>query len=84
MFGINKGLGKLANIIPAKRLSKRNIASGLTDKIYMSRTEEKGKHLNVNVIIDTSGSIQQTIEQTEKVYRSLMQDYELMEVNSKK
>lgn len=44
--------------------------------------EEKLKF--ADYVIDTSGSIQQTIEQTEKVYRSLMQDYELMEVNSKK
>ena len=50
-------MGRLAGLMPSKRLSKRNIASGLTDKIYMSTTEEKGKYLNVNVIIDTSGSM---------------------------
>ncbi len=50
-------MGRLANVNPSKRLSKRNLASGLTDKIYMSRTEEKGKHLKLNVIVDTSGSM---------------------------
>ena len=50
-------MGRLAGLMPSKRLSKRNIASGLTDKIYMSTTEEKGKFLNVNIIIDTSGSM---------------------------
>ncbi len=49
--------GRLASISPSKRLSKRNIASDLSDKIYLSTTEQKGKHLDVNIIIDTSGSM---------------------------
>ena len=44
--------------------------------------EEKLKY--ADYVIDTSGSIQETVEQTERVFRNLMQDYELKTVRSKK
>lgn len=41
--------------------------------------EEKLKY--ADYVIDTSGSIQETIERTEQVFRSLLQDYELKNTN---
>jgi len=50
-------LGKKNSQSPAKRLNKRNVASDISDNIYVSTDPVGGKNLNINVIIDTSGSM---------------------------
>ena len=52
--------GKLKSQNPAKRLNARAIASDISDNIYVSKTELGGKHLSVNLILDTSGSMNGT------------------------
>lgn len=42
-------------------------------------TDEKIKY--ADYIIDTSGSLRQTLDQAEKVYRNLMMDFELKDMN---
>ena len=50
-------IGKKNSQSPAKKLNKRNVASDLSDNIYISNDPVGGKKLNINVIIDTSGSM---------------------------
>lgn len=42
---------------PAKRLNIRAVASDLDDKFYRSSVPFGGKHLSINLIVDTSGSM---------------------------
>ena len=50
-------IGKKNSQSPAKKLNKRNVASDLSDNIYVSSDPVGGKKLNINVVIDTSGSM---------------------------
>ncbi|RLF06406.1 MAG: hypothetical protein DRJ64_04510 [Thermoprotei archaeon] len=50
-------MGKKNSMNPSKRLNKRNVAAELSDNIYVSVDPVGGKKLNINVIIDTSGSM---------------------------
>ena len=45
-------------------------------------SEEKIEH--ADYLIDSSRSLEETLEQTERVYRNLMQDYELKLKGTKK
>ena len=50
-------IGKRNSNNPSKRLNMRAITSGSIDNIYRSTVPLGGKHLNINLILDTSGSM---------------------------
>jgi len=50
-------IGKRNSQNPAKRLNTRALASDMSDNIYRSKVPLGGKHLNINLILDTSGSM---------------------------
>jgi len=70
--------------IQIKRLMERDNIRKKDAVIKMKsqiQSEEKLKY--ADYIIETAGSIQDTIEQTERVYRNLMIDYELKRAKSR-
>lgn len=73
--------------IQLTRLKKRDsIDTALAQKKIASQMPGQEKLRYADYIIDTSGSLQKTIEQTERVYRHLLQDYYLKqaELNSQR
>jgi len=66
------------NNIQIKRLMERdNITKNEALKKIKSQLSPEKKLSYADYIIDTCGSIQSTVEQTEQVYRNLLMDYEL-------
>ncbi len=64
--------------IQIKRLMERDgISRKQTVKIIKSQMQPQEKLKSANYIIDTSSSLQSTVEQTERVYRNLMMDNEM-------
>lgn len=64
--------------IQVKRLMERDkISSAEALKKIKSQMEPEKKLKYADYVIDSSGSIESTVEQTEQVYRSLMMDYEI-------
>lgn len=53
-------LGQNKSQSPAKRLNTKALVSDISDNIYISRQQLGGKHLTVNLILDTSGSMSGT------------------------
>ncbi len=63
--------------IQVKRLMERDkISRAAALKKIRSQMDPKKKLKYADYLIDSSGSIQSTVEQTERVFRSLMMDYE--------
>jgi dephospho-CoA kinase len=52
-------------------------------KIIKSQMQPQEKLKYADYIIDTSSSLQSTVEQTERVYRNLMIDYEMKDATAK-
>ena len=50
-------IGKRNSQSPAKRLNPRAIANDMNDNIYQSKVPLGGKKLDINLILDTSGSM---------------------------
>ena len=64
--------------VQIKRLMERDgISRKQTIKIIKSQMQPQEKLKYADYIIDTSGSLQSTVEQTERVYRNLMMDNEM-------
>jgi len=64
--------------IQVKRLMARDkISRAVALKKIKSQIEPEKKLRYADYIIDTSGSIESTLEQTERVYRNLVLDYEV-------
>jgi dephospho-CoA kinase len=64
--------------IQVKRLMERDkISRADALKKIKSQMEPKQKLKYADYVIETSGSIESTLEQTERVYRKLVQDYEV-------
>ncbi len=64
--------------VQKKRLMERDgISRKKTMKIIKSQMQPQEKMKYADYIIDTSSSLQSTLEQTERVYRNLMIDYEM-------
>jgi len=64
--------------VQKKRLMERDgISRKQTMKIIKSQMQPQEKMKYADYIIDTSSSLQSTVEQTERVYRNLMMDNEM-------
>jgi dephospho-CoA kinase len=64
--------------VQKKRLMERDgISQKQTMKIIKSQMQPQEKLKHADYIIDTSSSLQSTVEQTERVYRNLMMDNEM-------
>lgn len=64
--------------IQIKRLMERDgISRKQTMKIIKSQMQPQEKLKYADYIIDSSGSLQSTVEQTERIYRNLMMDNEM-------
>ncbi len=64
--------------VQKKRLMERDgITQKQTMNIIKSQMQPQEKLKYADYIIDTSSSLQSTVEQTERVYRNLMMDYEM-------
>jgi dephospho-CoA kinase len=64
--------------VQKKRLMERDgISRKQTMKIIKSQMQSQEKLKYADYIIDTSSSLQSTVEQTERVYRNLMMDNEM-------
>lgn len=53
-------VSKQNTITPSKRIRSKRLANDVTDKIYTNKHGDNGKHLNVNLILDMSGSMSGT------------------------
>jgi hypothetical protein len=53
-------VSKLKTIVPSKKLVSKSLILDNTEKIYQNKKGNNGKHLNVNLIIDMSGSMEGT------------------------
>jgi len=70
--------------VQIKRLMERDrISRKQTIKIIKSQMQPQEKLKYADYIIDTSSSLQSTVEQTERVYRNLMIDYEMKDATAK-
>ncbi len=70
--------------VQKKRLMERDgISRKQTMKIIKSQMQPQEKLKYADYIIDTSSSLQSTVEQTERVYRNLMIDYEMKDATAK-
>jgi len=70
--------------VQIKRLMERDgIGRKQTIKIIKSQMQPQEKLKHADYIIDTSSSLQSTVEQTERVYRNLMIDYEMKDATAK-
>ena len=70
--------------VQIKRLMERDgIGRKQTIKIIKSQMQPQEKLKHADYIIDTSSSLQSTVEQTERVYRNLMIDYEMKDAIAK-
>lgn len=70
--------------VQKKRLMERDgISRKQTIKIIKSQMQPQEKMKYADYIIDTSSSLQSTVEQTERVYRNLMIDYEMKDATAK-
>jgi len=70
--------------VQKKRLMERDgISRKQTMKIIKSQMQPQEKMKYADYIIDTSSSLQSTVEQTERVYRNLMIDYEMKDATAK-
>ncbi len=70
--------------VQIKRLMERDgISRKQTIKIIKSQMQPQEKLKHADYIIDTSSSLQSTVEQTERVYRNLMIDYEMKDATAK-
>jgi dephospho-CoA kinase len=70
--------------VQIKRLMERNgISRRQTMMIIKSQMQQQEKLKYADYIIDSSGSLQSTVEQTERVYRNLMMDNEIKETRAK-
>ena len=70
--------------VQIKRLMERDgISRKQTIKIIKSQMQPQEKLKYADYIIDTSSSLQSTVEQTERVYRNLMMDNEMKNSISK-
>ena len=50
-------MGRVKSQNPSKRLNTRALTSDISDNIYVSKHQLGGKHLKLNLILDTSGSM---------------------------
>jgi dephospho-CoA kinase len=70
--------------VQKKRLMERDgISRKQTMKIIKSQMQPQEKMKYADYIIDTSSSLQSTVEQTERVYRNLTIDYEMKDATAK-
>jgi dephospho-CoA kinase len=70
--------------VQKKRLMERDgISRKQTIKIIKSQMQPQEKMKYADYIIDTSSSLQSTVEQTERVYRNLMMDNEMKDATAK-
>jgi len=70
--------------VQKKRLMERDgISRKQTMNIIKSQMQPQEKLKYADYIIDTSSSLQSTVEQTERVYRNLMIDYEMKDATAK-
>jgi dephospho-CoA kinase len=70
--------------VQKKRLMERDgISRKQTMKIIKSQMQPQEKLKYADYIIDTSSSLQSTVEQTERVYRNLIIDYEMKDATAK-
>jgi len=70
--------------VQIKRLMERDgISRKQTIKIIKSQMQPQEKLKYADYIIDTSSSLQSTVEQTERVYRNLVIDYEMKDATAK-
>lgn len=53
-------VSKQRTMIPSKRLVSKSLTVDITEKIYENKRGDNGKHLNINLIIDMSGSMEGT------------------------
>jgi len=70
--------------VQIKRVMERDeISRNQAIKIIKSQMQPKEKLKYADYIIDTSSSLQSTVEQTERVYRNLMTDHEMKDAIAK-
>jgi dephospho-CoA kinase len=70
--------------VQEKRLMERDgISRKQTIQIIKSQMQPQEKLKYADYIIDTSSSLQSTVEQTERVFRNLMIDYEMKDATGK-
>jgi dephospho-CoA kinase len=70
--------------VQIKRLMERDgISRNQAMTIIKSQMQPEEKLKYADYIIDSSGSLQSTVEQTERVYRNLMMDNEIKETRAK-
>lgn len=50
-------ISRLNTVAPSKRLNTKALTSDVSEKIYRNKKGENGKFLNVNLVIDMSGSM---------------------------
>ncbi len=53
-------ISKLKTMSPSKRMDTKNLSADISEKIYINKKGNNGKHLHVNLIIDMSGSMSGT------------------------